>query len=71
MLPDVVKILIPAALSFAIGIVITPFVTHFLYKYKAWKKKPGKTALDGTEAVEFNKLKLEGERKVPDRKSVV
>ncbi|MFM2414443.1 MAG: phospho-N-acetylmuramoyl-pentapeptide-transferase, phospho-N-acetylmuramoyl-pentapeptide-transferase, partial [Candidatus Parcubacteria bacterium] len=50
---------------------MTPLVSHFLYKYKAWKKKPGKTAMDGTVAEEFNKLKLEGERKTPRMGGIV
>ena len=53
---DVMRILIPATLSFLIGIGLTPFVTHFLYKYRMWKQKAGKVAFDGTEAVEFNRL---------------
>ena len=53
---SVVKVIAPAVTAFAIGIAITPVLTHYLYKYKAWKKKPGKVALDGQEATEFNKL---------------
>ena len=53
---EIMRILIPAALSFLVGIGITPFITHFLYKYKMWKHKGGKVALDGTTAVEFNRL---------------
>ena len=53
---NIVKVITPAVTAFAIGIAITPVLTHYLYKYKAWKKKPGKVALDGKEAIEFNKL---------------
>ncbi|HEX8994310.1 MAG TPA: hypothetical protein VF803_03600 [Candidatus Paceibacterota bacterium] len=56
MIEDVFDILIPAVTSFMIGIAITPIITHFLYTHKMWKKKGGKTALDGTAAVEFNRL---------------
>lgn len=38
----VVKVFLPTALAFAIGILITPAVTHYLYKYEMWKKTPGK-----------------------------
>ena len=62
---DIVKVIVPTAAAFIIGIAIAPILTHYLYKYKAWKKNPGKVALDGTEAVEFNKLHKETERKVP------
>jgi phospho-N-acetylmuramoyl-pentapeptide-transferase len=55
---DVVKVVLPAVLSFTVGIAITPVITHYLYKYKAWKKKPGKIALDGKEAIEFNKIHM-------------
>src|SRR3989344_6605990 len=54
---DIVKIFIPAALSFAVGILLAPLLTHYLYKYKAWKKTPQKIAFDGSEAVEFGKLR--------------
>ena len=35
---NVVKIFLPTALAFFVGIFITPFATHFFYKYKMWKK---------------------------------
>src|SRR3989344_3194558 len=38
---DIIKVLSPATFAFIIGIAITPLITHYLYKYKAWKKKPG------------------------------
>jgi UDP-N-acetylmuramyl pentapeptide phosphotransferase/UDP-N-acetylglucosamine-1-phosphate transferase len=53
---NIVKVITPAVTAFAVGIAITPILTHYLYKYKAWKKKPGKVALDGKDAIEFNKL---------------
>ena len=37
---DVLKVIIPSILCFFIGILITPFFTHFFYKYKMWKKNP-------------------------------
>lgn len=61
----IIKILIPATIAFVIGILITPLLTHYLYKHSVWKKEGGKTALNGTEAVEFNKLKASGETKTP------
>ncbi len=68
---DVVKVITPAVLAFVIGIIITPLLTHYLYKYQAWKKTPGKTALDGKEAAIFNLLHKEGEGKVPRMGGVV
>lgn len=57
----VLKIFIPTAIAFIIGLLITPLITHYLYKYKVWKKQAGKTALDGNTAVEFEKLRNSGE----------
>src|SRR3989338_10395317 len=37
---DVLKILIPAVLTFFLGIFITPFFTNLFYKYRMWKKNP-------------------------------
>lgn len=50
------RIFVPATLAFLVGIGITPFLTHILYKYKMWKPKGGKIAMDGTAASEFNRL---------------
>lgn len=65
------NVLIPALLSFMIGICITPIVTHFLYKHKVWKKQGGKVAMGGIEATEFNRLKGEGETKTPRMGGIV
>lgn len=65
------NVLIPALLSFMIGIAITPIVTHFLYKHKVWKKQGGKVAMGGIEATEFNRLKGEGETKTPRMGGIV
>lgn len=67
----VLNVLIPALLSFTIGIFITPVVTHFLYKHKAWKKQGGKIAIGGKEATEFNRLKGEHETKTPRMGGIV
>lgn len=37
-----IKVFLPTAIAFTIGILITPIVTHYLYKYQAWKKVSGK-----------------------------
>ena len=64
-------VLIPALLTFSIGIFITPLVTHYLYKHKVWKKQGGKVALGGHEATEFNRLKGDGETKTPRMGGIV
>lgn len=71
MLTDVSVILIPATMSFVIGILISPVLTHYLYKYKAWKKKSGKTALNGLAAEVFNQLHLVNEVRAPRMGGVV
>ena len=65
MLSATSQVLIPATASFAIGIAITPILTHYLYKYRAWKKTPGKYALDGHPAEEFNRLHNGSEVRAP------
>lgn len=65
------SILIPATLAFIFGIILTPLLTHYLYKYKVWKKTGGKMALNGTVATEFNRLKGEGELKTPRMGGIV
>ncbi len=35
---DLVKIFLPTAFAFFLGLLITPVATHFFYKYKMWKK---------------------------------
>ncbi len=62
---DVMRIFIPATVAFLVGIGVTPFLTHFLYKRKLWKQKAGKLALDGTPAKVFNELHREREVGTP------
>src|SRR3989344_8262057 len=38
MLLNLVKIFLPMVTAFLLGLFITPFATHFFYKYKMWKK---------------------------------
>lgn len=59
MIIDIVKVFIPLAVSFVIGLVlIAPIVSHFLYKYKLWKKTSVSVTIDGkaaTIAASFHK----------------
>lgn len=68
---SIVKVLVPVATAFIVGIGITPIITHYLYKYKAWKKQPHKVALDGTTASEFSKLREDTETKTPRMGGVI
>ena len=54
---NIIKVFIPATASFTVGILLAPILTHYLFKYKVWKKSAGKTALDGSPAIEFTKLR--------------
>lgn len=62
---DAMRIFIPTTITFLIGIGITPFVTHHLYKHRMWKKQAGKVSLDGTVAETFNMLHRERETGTP------
>lgn len=54
---SILKIFASFTLAFMSGIVLTPILTHFLYKHKMWKKKSGKAAgYGGGETPIFNAL---------------
>lgn len=66
MILDIVKIFTPSTAAFIVGILITPLVTHYLYKYKLWKKKAGKGAgLGGGATPIFDELHKEKEIGTP------
>lgn len=71
MIIDVVKIFVPTTTAFLIGIAITPLLTHYLYRFEVWKKNPGKTALDGSDATEFNRIHKQHEGKTPRMGGIV
>lgn len=62
---NLVKVFLPTTLAFFIGILLTPILTHYLYKYRLWKKKPGKIAPDGTSTPIFDSLHKEKEVGTP------
>lgn len=68
---EAARILIPFITSFAVGILLTPVLTHYLYKYKVWKKKTGKATLEGVAAVHFNKLHQDREGHTPRMGGIV
>ncbi|MEX0652345.1 MAG: hypothetical protein WD509_03395 [Candidatus Paceibacterota bacterium] len=69
---DIVKVIVPAALAFFIGIAITPIVTHYLYKFKAWKKKAGKgIGYGGGETPIFDELHKEKDTNTPRMGGIV
>jgi len=68
---NVVKVVAPTAVSFFIGIAITPFITGFLYKNKMWKKRAGKVAPDGKDTPIFNELHKHKEVGTPKMGGVI
>lgn len=71
MSPQIINVLVPAAVSFALGIGLTPILTHYLYHFRAWKKRAGKRSLDGTNAEEFNRLHEVHEVRAPRMGGIV
>lgn len=68
---DLVKLFIPATVAFVTGILITPVLTHYLYKNEMWKKKAGKIAPDGRATPIFNELHKDKEVGTPKMGGVV
>jgi phospho-N-acetylmuramoyl-pentapeptide-transferase len=69
---NVVTVIVPAMLSFVCGIAITPIVTHYLYKHRAWKKKAGKgTGYGGGETPLFDSLHQEKDTGTPRMGGIV
>ena len=62
---NVIKVFGLSALTFFVGILFTPILTHFLYKHKMWKQKARTQALGGGESVIFNELHKEKEVGTP------
>lgn len=56
---NIFKVFAPSAIAFFIGLAITPWLTHYLYKYRLWKKQAGKIAPDGHGTPIFNQLHKE------------
>ena len=62
---DLIKVFVPAVLAFGTGMLITPFITRFLYRHEMWKKKAKTVATDGRATPIFNALHAERETKTP------
>ncbi len=61
----ITKILSYFILSFAIALFLAPVLIRFLYKYKAWKKKPREKTFGGEKTPIFTKLHGQKEISVP------
>lgn len=72
MVVDLIKVISPTAIAFFVGMAITPVVTHYLYKYKCWKKNSGKKAgYAGGNTPLFNELHKDKEVGTPRMGGIV
>lgn len=62
---SIFKILWPSITAFIIGLLITPFISRYLYKYKMWKKKNISTTIDGQAASITASILGDGKRETP------
>jgi phospho-N-acetylmuramoyl-pentapeptide-transferase len=60
-----IKIFALAAFAAAFAVLWTPILTHFLYKYKLWRKEPRVKTITGEEAPVFYSLHKERETRAP------
>lgn len=65
MIIDVFKVFVPATVAFFIGVLLAPLLTHYLYKYKMWKKKARTNGLGGGGTPIFNNIHKEKEVGTP------
>ncbi len=62
---DVIKIFFLGAVSFILAFLLTPVLTHFLYKHRLWRKEVRNKSLDGKDVPVFQKFHKEGETHTP------
>ncbi|MDA8597061.1 hypothetical protein N9L26_01850 [Candidatus Pacebacteria bacterium] len=69
---SIIKVFVPTALCFTIGLAITPLISKHLYRLKAWKRTSGKTAgYAGGGTPLFNKLHKEKDTNTPRMGGIV
>jgi phospho-N-acetylmuramoyl-pentapeptide-transferase len=56
---NVLKIAVPTAFAFFLGLFLTPVATHFFYKYKMWKKYSRSASVTSTHFKEFHNEQAE------------
>lgn len=71
MIIDIVKIFTASSTAFVVGMLITPIVTKYLYKYKAWKKHNVPVATDGRPSTISQRLHNDEEKKTPRMGGIV
>ncbi len=62
---SIIKIFILATFASLLAVWLTPFLTHFLYKYKLWRKEARTKTITGDEAPVFYSLHKEREVSIP------
>src|SRR3989344_5292000 len=62
---NVLKVFGLSGIAFVVGVSVTPILTHYLYKYKLWRKEVRQLAPDGAGTPIFAKLHADRETKVP------
>jgi len=68
---DAVKVFVPFTAAFFLGMAGTPFLTHYLYKYKLWKKEARNKGLGGGGTPLFHALHEKNETRVPRMGGIV
>ncbi len=62
---NIYKVLGLGGIAFFLGLLLTPILTHYLYKYKMWRKDVRTTAPDGAPTPIFSALHKTRETKAP------
>lgn len=65
LIANVTKVFSLSAASFLVAVFITPFLTHFMYKYKMWRKNVRQFSPDGTKTPLFAAIHKDKETNVP------
>ncbi len=68
---DTIKILVALFATFSVGILCTPILTHYLFKYQMWKKTSVKKTVDGQVATISAQLHNDEARKTPRMGGIV
>jgi len=54
---DILKTIIPTIISFCVGILVTPLVSHYLYKWRLWKRSDRGNQIENPEiAKDFSRI---------------
>jgi phospho-N-acetylmuramoyl-pentapeptide-transferase len=62
---NIIKVILPSVIAFIVGMLITPILTKYLYKYKMWKKKVKTVSIDGGGTPIFSSLHADREVSTP------